>query len=124
MRDYEYDITVEQVLDKVIELAEANPEYVYERPYISEDFREMCSYLTGADGKGCIVGQALSALGVSKEHLALVEGFDARGALVFFGVDVSSTSKWRASRKLDWIQGRQDDGVPWGEAVELGLRDV
>lgn len=111
-------ITSAQVVAEVRKLAEERPDFVYRsQPGSSPD----CSYL-GAympeegepyTGEGCIVGQALTRLGVDETALRTVEGQGARGALVDLGIQCSQVD-------LDWlseVQSYQDDHRSWRQSV-------
>jgi hypothetical protein len=117
-------ITVSDVINQVRLLANQNPDFVY-RPSYERTGHEGCSYVTGSEGKGCIVGQALANLGVERSVLASVEGEHAVGALVAVGI-VRSEDPHHASRGDAWspeekwlmaVQRQQDDSKPWSEAV-------
>lgn len=105
-------ITAVDVARKAVELAEANPEFVYK----SEGDR--CLYVHRDDegkpnGEGCLFGQALVGLGVDPERLKPCEGLEISVVLSNLGVD----------RDLDLVdamdstQSDQDCSTAWGEAI-------
>ena len=117
-------ITTKQILDKVIELAEANPD----NSYIKDKEELTCYYTKGTctnGTQGCIVGQTLMALGVKKEEL---EVFDDPG--VGFVISAKSVIRKLFDYSgvdpnldiLDSIQSMQDMGLGWGECIR-GIRN-
>lgn len=114
-----YEFTPEDVLAEVIKLAEERPDFVY-KAQAGSLVDEGCSYLTAGlrtlAGEGCIVGQALTRLGVSDEDLYEVEGDSAIGAVARLrGENLTEFS--RTIQKLGAIQSWQDHGYSWGVAV-------
>ena len=106
-------LTVEAVAAKVRELAAERPGFVYEMSgsaclYVHRD----PNTLERIEGQGCIVGQACAALGwvipveLEKKSVGVV--------LDVVGRDVNN----EAGGWLDFVQGQQDSGHPWGVAVE------
>lgn len=118
-------ITYEDVLAEVIKLGEAEPDFVYtDQP--GADFDGTCHYLYGnaeGEGRGCIVGQALLNLGVSKER---IESFREDYVDLFLpnvlglAFPDRDSPGLKAIQTLTNIQYAQDDGKPWGEAVKAG----
>lgn len=118
-------VTYEDVLAEVIKIGEAEPDFVYtDQPGV--DYDGTCHYLYGnteGEGRGCIVGQALLNLGVSKER---IESFRNEYADEFLPnvLGLSNPDKdspgLKALETLTNIQCAQDDGKPWGEAVKVG----
>lgn len=121
-----YTFTSKDVLDKVIEIGNRFPDFVYTDQgdthtcsYIHAGFRDPDedNPLNFVPGQGCIVGQALRALGVTVDDL---EEFDnggcsaggALGRLIGFGAGYDNI------KALNEIQNRQDLGKSWGEAVK------
>lgn len=119
--------TTTDIVNEVRRLAKAEPNFVY----IDQEGRDKdspCGY-TGmgpgtSQGRACIVGQALMNLGVPAE--ALVDSEDSVGVLlaeleqVEYGPFDSTNEEW-----LTTVQGFQDEGTPWGEAVssaDLSMR--
>lgn len=95
-----------QLIKHVRDLAEANPNYVYDQT--------PCRYLVNKE-PSCIIGQAAHKAGV---ELAELEAWDnskadstASCVLPRIGVDGPGLD-W-----LDRVQMAQDRGDPWGEAV-------
>lgn len=111
----EFTFTAEDVVAQVRNLAAERPGYVY-----SPGEYESCSYVTGEDGQGCIIGQAVQRLGVPAELLEALEDKAAGGLGVksllstLLGDEeaFSPAGSWLAS-----VQARQDASAPWGAAV-------
>lgn len=120
-------IKLKDLVAKVNEIAGQRPEFVYtDQRQTSGMFKVRCSYL-GADlsmprkGEACIIGQALSALGMDRATLADFEG--SLALQIVQGHRVSrGLSKKRADRMslyLHYVQAAQDQGESWGEAVKI-----
>lgn len=125
------DLSVAQVVEAVRKLAEERPDFAYwDQPErkawlkangIDNGFAR-CSYLgayaprnafdggseASYEGEGCIVGQALSSLGVSDADLRSIEG-EGAGFLPMRG----GRSAW-----LIDVQVKQDAGLSWSDAVK------
>ena len=115
-------ITVDDVVKEVRSIAIERPDFIYlEQPLENEEDRSTnCSYLSAGlytnEGEGCIVGQALSKLGITDEELRRVENASAADALRAVGVEGST----RRDRELNWlnsVQSQQDIGMTWGDAI-------
>lgn len=119
--------TTSDLVAEVRRLAAEDPDHVY-RPPVHDVGEENptwadCSYVTGEDGKGCLIGQALSNLGVPFEELVKFEGYNVVMTLGLMGlVDEDHVSDRAAHTDeecfLMRVQYEQDDSRPWGEAVE------
>lgn len=120
-----YDITGEMLVDTVREIAQAAPDTVYDAPEhmqtsdpdeYSENPR--CFYVhTDESGNpqaaGCLVGQALHALGFSLDALSQHEERTAENAAKGLGIPLTD-------RQADWlnaVQWTQDAGETWGTAL-------
>ena len=117
------NITTQDVAQKVRELAAERPDFVY-RPIIIPRGRGVsCSYVTGADGVGCIVGEALTALGHdfggTSPALEVTELLNA----LYVGDDGSGTSD-HVSHWLQRVQNFQDASCPWWQAVAVADVEV
>lgn len=109
---------VEDVVRKVRELAEEAPDFVYTKgpTHIDGIWNGGCKYAPDEQNpKGCIIGAALSALGVDTAG----GGFDA-----FEGLGVTALLRRihlepseHQGRWLERVQGHQDSGNTWGAAV-------
>lgn len=109
-----YNFTAQDVLNKVIEIGNRFPDYSYMSP---NDGLDTCRYTNGADGQGCIVGQALRALGVPYDVLARYDqGLGASASLVAEEILHEDIGE-KIAERLDNIQAAQDSGYPWGECV-------
>ena len=135
-------ITVDDVVREVRKLATKQPDFNYKDQAGVDNWGMSCSYLAGMSstqykdselsesgltyseartqgilGKGCIVGQALTSLGVPADALYEFEGM---GADYTVG-SITGHSEESVSGKLLWlleVQNSQDVGNPWGSAVE------
>lgn len=111
-----YNFTEKDVLNKVIEIGKRFPDYTYCPP---KGESGTCRYTNGANGQGCIVGQALRALGVPYAVLAEYDreykyGVPASHVLMKL-IDEDPCSD--ISIRLDRIQKRQDYGLSWGHCT-------
>lgn len=111
----------------MVQLAEADPDFIYANQEIVDEngvshYQGECSYL-GADvrfpnvGRPCIVGQALSDLGFSRDDLSTLEGKNARVALPI----ICGVSDSKAFSDIVYAQVRQDNGDSWQEAVKFPI---
>lgn len=122
---------IELSLDKAKELlAEAvalkGEDYVYTTPdgmQGSEDYQPYCLYVHD-DQPGCIVGHVLHAAGVSLPVLLAEETNDAEGALRNLARENTLNYEDGVSQLLQDVQGAQDKGTPWGEAVREALAEL
>jgi len=104
-----------RMTEAVRALVMANPDTVYRAPDGTEP--DLCLYVhasgeTGEMTPGCLIGQALNAVGVPLEDLAKWEGFGA-GTVASALVDGLTFSTLAF---LDEAQFRQDLGETWREA--------
>lgn len=134
-------ITVDDVVQEVRKLATKYPDFNYKNQEGVDNGGMSCSYLAGMTstqykdsalsksgltysearskgilGKGCIVGQALTRLGVSDETLL---DFEEMGADYVVGSNVEPSDSHNYS-KLMWllvVQSLQDEGNNWAESV-------
>lgn len=135
-------ITVDDVVREVRKLATEQPDFNYKGQEGVDNGGMSCSYLAGMTstqykdselsesgltyseartqgilGKGCIVGQALTSLGVPADALYKFEGMVADYTVG----SITGHSEESVSGKLLWlleVQNSQDVGNPWGSAVE------
>ena len=134
-------ITVDDVVREVRKLATEQPDFNYKNQEGVDNGGMSCSYLAGMTstqykdsalsksgltynearqlgmlGNRCIVGQALSKLGVSDETLL---DFEEMGADYVVGSNVEPSDEHNYS-KLMWllvVQSLQDEGNNWAESV-------
>lgn len=117
--------TASELIIEIRDLAQLFPDFIYTE---QEGSRDECSYLGAAighrTGKACIVGQALTRLGVTDEVLEGVEEVPASTA-----VRIASGDTWpdrqSVRRQLCWmdeVQSNQDEGCAWGDAVRKADR--
>jgi len=115
-------ITGKKVTKQVRKIAKKNPDFVYTNQGVDDIYEDGgCSYFGRSyddpeTGQGCIVGQALQELGITKEEMrdAVIEGLSASEALNVLGI----SSKTKHDIFLDIVQTRQDNGDTWKKAVE------
>lgn len=114
--------TAQQVLDEVIRLGTEHPDVVYEKSGL--DQVGFCSYIGPATGpgEGCIIGQALQNLGWSIKELERIENNErysrAGAAIGHIAARVFKSPDRNVIDRLGVIQGNQDGGAPWGEAIK------
>lgn len=121
--------THEQVMKTLADVVAENPEKVYAAPEhmksVDRDYplhNLSCFYVHTDEGgtnpkPGCLVGAVLHRLGVSLEYLSKNEG---RGAAVMTG-ELGLPDETRSV--LDHVQGRQDDGATWEQALRSATTD-
>ncbi|QDM55932.1 hypothetical protein SEA_TRAX_45 [Gordonia phage Trax] len=105
--------TFEKFVAEVRRLANENPNFIY-KPRTVPGRQITCHYVnedrTGGD---CLIGQALFNTGMRTiEQLDEVEGRGAATVLRRYFDAPSALQRWATE-----VQGAQDDGVAWGEAV-------
>jgi hypothetical protein len=124
-------INSSDLVTKVREIAKAYPDVIYPAQRLSK-LEPSCSYEKPAcgPGKGCLIGQALSQLGLPEAQLAVLSshGGILSLAMVFGGSLFSDfTEKWQFPpfsefyRNIAWLQSvqrKQDRESHWGIAVE------
>lgn len=97
-------------LEKAV--ADKGPDYVYRRttPVTESEYEtgQTCLYFEQGQ-PSCIVGHVMSYMGVTHSR----EGINAGHALTEAGIAADA----RTRRFLEEVQEKQDNGVPWGEAV-------
>lgn len=109
-------ITDEQLISTLRALAAERPDYVYKAPAHMTGFK--CFYVhTDSSGEptgpGCIVGAALHRLGVPLEVLAEHEGGPARDVIA----SLTYGASWGLMHRVGCVQGLQDTGHCWADAV-------
>lgn len=114
-------LTWDNLESEVVRLAKENPDYV---DLHAAQVRG-CSYLPSGIYKGCIVGQALTNLGVDATMLYRLEQlapnnkvFAEQLNLPFSQAAAGLESQEPAARRITAIQGRQDRAYSWGHCVE------
>lgn len=100
----------QKIIDKVREIAAAQPEFVYVPP---GGPGTTCYYVLDGEGS-CIIGRALFALGLIDNSIPFDDNTLTVGALFnTLGIEVDGEEGiW-----LREVQYQQDSGKPWGEAV-------
>lgn len=114
--------TAVDLMQQVRCLANEKPSFVYSE---QEDYDVGwgCSYVAARIGSpkgvGCIMGQALMALGIARHTLAAweQEAIASNVAALLDHLGVPTTGE-QSAWLLD-VQESQDQGLSWGEAVRL-----
>lgn len=130
MKTYPH-ITYTQVEAEVRRLAEENPTFNYmeqegadvscSSSYLGAsipgdmDWGNPEEYVSQYEGQGCIVGQALTNLGVGAKDLVHCEHHHAEAAVEMLGLTEDGDG---LARFLTSVQNHQDVGEPWGMAVK------
>lgn len=108
-----FKVTADGLIKAVTAIAKERPFFVY-------------SDIGGAEGEGCIMGQALVSLGMSKESLVEWEntrheaGFDSSIRSLLDDPDMIRKEglDWEpVSDALRSVQRKQDQGTTWADAV-------
>lgn len=103
-------ITYRELRDALLEvLVEHGPDTVYESP---EEYGQ-CVYVTAEGEPSCIFGHAFQRLGIDITTLRGVAA--SPGSLIRRGILLENDT---LSYAAGLCQRNQDDGKPWGEAVE------
>lgn len=113
------NITTQDLIDEVRKIAEEMPDFVYGSPSTKG-----CSYfgqeIGDPTGQCCIMGQAFKNLKVDTSKIDETPvGVSTVGELIM-NQDIPVTPLNKT--QVDWlnrVQGLQDDGVSWGEAVSI-----
>lgn len=145
-------ITLEAIEQEVRKLASENPDFIYtNQEGVPEKVGGSCSYLAAVDyttyeifqedgkfpedlsyddarkqgllGNRCIVGQALHNLGVDDDFLESHEGIGADFLVGNLTQRVKGAPKPLTQMWLAYVQGLQDEGNPWGEAVKIADKE-
>lgn len=125
-----YTIDGYAIVERMRALAAADPDRVYGRMGGDADG---CSNVDSSDqpGRGCIVGEALMGLGVSREIMTAMEvcaygeyppgvgGTDSTSILTWLGISVpDGVDAW-----IRHAQSEQDNGSRWARAIETTDRN-
>ena len=112
-------IKYDEVVDMLKAIVAGKEDFVYER------VESVCLYWTNGEDAtrdaSCIVGHVFQALGVLSDLPHWYQNSDANvtvGVLKQKGVLIFTR---KAQALLMVAQGRQDEGIPWGEAVQEAL---
>lgn len=112
-------ITALDVARKALELADANPGFIYQRPVAGEGCKYVHYRDSDAPEGGCIFGQALLALGVKVDDIP--ENIGIRALLPELGIEGGMYGE--LAHSMGYAQGRQDGGATW-RAATSDLRSV
>lgn len=115
--------TGKELVAEVRRLAAEQPDFIYGNQEGAEE--NECSYFGCAvgdsNGQACIVGQAMTNLGVDMERLEDLEKSGISAGIIAALEDglvpikhTGEDAQWLAN-----VQYYQDNGRPWGEAVAL-----
>lgn len=118
-----YDFTPADVEREVRALAAERPDFVYTAQVSADPNDVMCGYAgeqsNSTNGEGCIVGQALQRLGVSKMELLALDGEIATRVIEdITGMILADNTRWVRA-----VQAFQDMGMSWGGAVSFADGD-
>lgn len=115
-----YNVTLEQVEQKVREIAKRNPKKVYAPAGTERACRYHLTRNNSAHRKDrCIFGQAFSELGVSEEDLVNIRSYSASAAIrELFDIDNDDPDRYNRLLALRSVQVAQDRGESWGEAIK------
>ncbi|WP_157430034.1 hypothetical protein [Actinomadura oligospora] len=100
-------MTFEQIESKVRDLADQQPDYVYDRGSHRD-----CQYNADGTQPGCIFGQALAAFDL--EVPEDMEGTPIADLIGWLGINTSVLQRIWMRR----VQSSQDTGHPWRETIE------
>lgn len=106
---------VDRLVAAVREVAAEKPDFVYDAPYGG------CVYVADKQ-PSCIVGQAAWRLGLIDATFEKDDGINMSGVTTFLrelGADLGDDETLYGREFLDTVQVKQDEGVPWGDAVEI-----
>lgn len=118
-----YSFTGAQLVQKVREIAAKKPNFIYSIP--EEEDWDICMYWhPSSNSPGCIMGHALTELGVDKEDIP--EGDDIIAVLNGLLKEESHHLVSRNQRSwLELVQSKQDaGGRTWGEAIRFADEDM
>ncbi len=111
-------------------VAEKGEDYVYEKVG-ADDGINSCVYKTENNEPSCIVGNALVRLGVPIRSLPSPRGLQTNAKALLGYTAYYSRPALRgvratvfAANLFDSVQVLQDEGMPWGEAVEQGALEI
>lgn len=127
--------TTKDVLDAVLKIGNANPGFTYTpygvdddgKPIFVEPGKGSCNYLPDErNPQGCIVGAALTSLGLIDPDSFEGEGEKAhvvvRRALSLDEAQDDQDEDDPVLATINRIQGYQDAGEPWGVAIKGAAR--
>jgi hypothetical protein len=111
-------------LEHIVE--EAGEGFVYTQRYREGELDSGCEYAW--QGKpDCVIGHLLVELGVPVEDMGEGKVFDGN-TIDYYGpkldLDYSITFDSKAVDLMNIFQADQDNGIPWGEALRVGIRSV
>lgn len=99
---------------------EKGADYVYRDPN-DKDARPECSYFEPDGSPSCIVGHVIHYKGVELDDVAPLNTGLAVDVLVSDGIIAGDEYSMDL---LTDVQGFQDHGMPWGEAVRRSIEDI
>ena len=119
------NLTPEMVWNRMVELADNEPDFVYTDQEGQPLGDVQCGYLGmemySTEGRGCIVGQALASLGVTEKELLEFEGFEAYS--VIEGLHIGEADD-PVVQKITQAQSYQDLGITWSVAIERSEKEI
>lgn len=127
------NVTPTEALDTLRAVVSGHEDYVYAAPAHQVQPGASCFYVhhnteTGEKSPGCVVGHVLNRLGVSLDTLMGYEGTRADQVIQdLTREDLQPTPRPHVTylrRLLDQAQQCQDNGAPWGDALERASKVV
>lgn len=110
MTDTTTALKVEDLIAEVRRLAAENPNFNYKEA-CGPEWDGTCTYAPTDQTPACIIGQALTNLGITRQNV-----YEGHGVNRFLG-DIVGDYDRQTGHWLAWVQGEQDRGLPWAEAV-------
>lgn len=108
-------IKIQDIENKMLELIRANPDNIYNSQ------GGPCSYLRGVcsnGSEGCLLGQALIALGIEPSRLGLTQSI---ASLLYNLYDIGLISEHpddsHVTNRIAWAQSIQDMRHSWGRIL-------
>lgn len=113
---------IDKIYNRVIELGESEPDFVYGKQDEYDRTNRACHYLSAdgnGNGRGCIVGQAMQDVVPTDEFNLIEMDKDAEEYIIHvLSLDQEEYDEARnIIVDLLMIQSRQDLGESWGTAI-------
>lgn len=116
------EVTIKDIYNKAIELGNADPDFNYKGQAERRNGERQCYYVganSAGTGRGCLIGEAMQALGITKEHILKFRNDEARIFVpVVIGINRHPADKEdELLNAIQEMQDRQDCNDTWGQAV-------
>lgn len=113
-----WDFTEEDFISTVIDLVVKNPDFVYQKP----EGMGGCCYLQVDDKPGCLFGQALLKLGVSKNFLYDCDPYsDGDNPDIRQMLAANTNFSDKTVDLCSSLQDNQDCGISWKKSLVNAL---